>query len=91
VTSWSGGYQLQLTVADTGTAPLSGWTAGFAFAGTGESITSSWNAAVTQSGQQVTAVSESYNAAVSPGGSTTFGMTVNGASPSLSGLTCTPT
>jgi hypothetical protein len=46
---------------------------------------------VTQSGAQVTAASESYNAAVSPGGSTTFGMTVNGPSTSLSGLTCTPT
>jgi Cellulose binding domain len=91
VTSWSGGYQLQLTVADTGTTPLSGWSAGFTFAGTAESITSSWNAAVTQSGPQVTAVSESYNAAVSPGGSTTFGMTVNGPSTALSGLTCTPT
>jgi cellulase/cellobiase CelA1 len=90
VTSWSGGYQLQFTVADTGATPLSGWTARFAFAGTAESISSSWNAAVTQSGTQVTAVNESYNAEVSPGGSTTFGMTVNGPSSSLSGLTCKP-
>ena len=91
VTSWSGGYQLQLTVANNGTTPLSGWTAGFTFADTAESISSSWNAAVTQSGTQVTAVNESYNAAVSPGGSTTFGMTVNGLSSTLAGLTCTPT
>ncbi len=91
VTSWSGGYQLQLTVADNGTTPLSGWTAGFMFADTAESISSSWNAAVTQSGRQVTAVNESYNAAVSPGGSATFGMTVNGLSSTLAGLTCTPT
>jgi cellulase/cellobiase CelA1 len=91
VTSWSGGYQLQLTVANNGTTPLSGWTAGFTFADTAESISSSWNAALTQSGTQVTAVNESYNAAVSPGGSTTFGMTVNGLSSTLAGLTCTPT
>ena len=91
VTSWSGGYQLQLTVANNGTTPLSGWTAGFTFADTAESISSSWNAAVTQSGTQVTAVNESYNAAISPGGSTTFGMTVNGLSSTLAGLTCTPT
>ena len=91
VSSWSGGYQLQLTVADTGTTPLSGWTTGFTFAGPAESISSSWNAVITQSGTQVTAVDESYNAAVSPGGSTTFGMTVNGSSSSLAGLTCTPT
>ena len=90
VTSWSGGYQLQLTVADTGTTPLTGWTAGFTFADAAESISNSWNAAVTQSGTRVTAVNESYNGALSPGGSTTFGMTVNGPSSTLSALTCTP-
>jgi hypothetical protein len=88
VSSWSGGYQLQLTVADTGTTPLSGWTAGFAFGDTSEVISGSWNAAVTQSGKQVTAANESYNGAVSPGGSTAFGMTVNGSNSTLSGLTC---
>jgi Cellulose binding domain len=91
VSSWPGGYQLQLTVADTGTTPLSGWSAGFAFADTSEAISNSWNAAVTQSGTRVTAVNESYNGAVSPGGSTAFGMTVNGSTSTLSGLTCVPT
>jgi hypothetical protein len=90
VSSWTGGYQLQLTVTDTGTTALPGWTAGFAFADTSEAISDSWNAAVTQSGTQVTAVNESYNGAVSPGGSTTFGMTVNGSNSALSGLTCAP-
>jgi hypothetical protein len=90
-TSWSGGYQLQLTVTDTGTAPLTGWTAGFAFADTAETITNSWNATVTQSGQQVSAVNASYNGSVAAGGSTTFGMTVNGSNSSLSGLTCSAT
>lgn len=86
--SWSGGYQLQLTVTNTGTAPLTGWTAGFAFADTAETITNSWNATVTQSGRQVSAVNASYNGSVAAGGSTTFGMVVNGSNSSLSGLTC---
>jgi len=91
--SWPGGYQLQLTVSNQGTVnsttgTSSNWTAGFSFADTAESVTSSWNAAVSQSGQQVTASSESYNGAIPAGGSTTWGMVVTGSSPALSGLTC---
>jgi hypothetical protein len=90
-TSWSGGYQLQLTITNTGTSALTGWTGGFAFADTSESVTSFWNAALTQTGTQVTASNESYNGTLSPGGSTTFGMTVDGANSALSALTCAPT
>jgi Cellulose binding domain len=86
--SWPGGYQLQLTVSNQGTGPGSGWTAGFTFADSAESVTSSWNATVSQSGQQVTASSESYNGAVPAGGSTSWGMVVTGSNPVLSRLTC---
>jgi hypothetical protein len=88
--SWPGGYQLQLTVTDTGTTALAGWTARFAFADAAESVSNSWNAAVTQSGTQVTAANASYNGSVSPGGSAAFGMVVSGSSSSLSALACTP-
>ncbi|HZR48298.1 MAG TPA: cellulose binding domain-containing protein [Streptosporangiaceae bacterium] len=88
--SWSGGYQLQLTVKDTGTAALTGWSAAFMFGDTAESVTNSWNATVTQSGKQVTAVNASYNGALAAGASTTFGMVVNGSNSTLSNLTCAP-
>lgn len=88
VTSWSGGYQVQLTVTNTGTAPVTGWQTGFSFADAAESITSSWNAAITRSGTAVTASNESYNGAISAGGSTTWGMVVSGSNSALSGLTC---
>ncbi len=88
--SWSGGYQLQLTVTNNGTTPLTGWTAGFMFGDTAESIASSWNATVTQSGRQVSAVNASYDGSVAAGGSTTFGTVVNGSNKTLSGLTCSP-
>ena len=88
--SWPGGYQLQLTVTDSGSAPLTGWAAGFMFADSAESIASSWNATVTQAGQQVTAVNSSYDGSVAAGGSTSFGIVVNGPSQALSGLTCSP-
>jgi Cellulose binding domain len=89
-TSWPGGYQLQLTVTNTGSTALAGWTAGFGFADAAESVSNSWNATVTQSGTRVTAVNASHNGSVSPGGSATFGMVVSGASSSLSALACTP-
>jgi Cellulose binding domain len=88
--SWPGGYQLQLTVTNTGSTALAGWTAGFGFADAAESVSNSWNATVTQSGTRVTAVNASYNGSVSPGGSATFGMVVSGSSSSLSALACTP-
>ena len=89
--SWSGGYQLQLTVTNNGTTPITGWTTGFMFADTAEAISNSWNATVKQSGTQVTASNASYNGSIAAGGSTTYGMTVNGSNSSLSALTCTAT
>jgi Cellulose binding domain len=86
--SWSGGYQLQLTVTNTGSAPTTGWTTGFAFADTTETIASSWNATVTQTGTKVSAVNASYDGSIAAGGSTTFGMVVNGSNSALSALTC---
>ena len=85
--SWPGGYQAQFTVTNTGTSTLSGWTASLAFPGT-QTIRSSWNATVTQTGQQVTATSLAYNGNIAAGGSTTWGMIVDGANDPLSTLTC---
>jgi Cellulose binding domain len=89
--SWSGGYQLQLTVSNTGTAPISGWTASFMFGDTAESIASSWNATVSQTGSQVSAANASFDGSIAAGSQTTFGMVVNGANSSLSALSCTGT
>lgn len=89
--SWSGGYQLQLTVTNNGTAPTTTWTAGFMFGDSAETIASSWNATVKLTGTQVTAVNANYNGSIPANGSTTFGMVVNGSNSSLSALTCSST
>jgi Cellulose binding domain len=86
--SWPAGFQLQLTVTNTGSSPIAGWTAGFSFADAAETISNSWNATITQAGQHVTALNASYNGSVPAGGSVTFGMVVNGANSSISGLSC---
>lgn len=89
--SWPGGSQLQLTVTNSGTTLLTGWTAGFTLADTSETIASSWDATVTQNGQQVSAVNASFDGSVAAGASTTFGVVVTGSNSStLSGLTCAP-
>ena len=89
VSSWQGGYQLQLTVTNGSSTASTSWSAAFSFADTSETISQAWNATTTQSGEKVTAASASYNGAIPAGGSTTWGMTVNGSNPALSALSCT--
>ena len=88
VNSWPGGYQLQLTVANNGTAPATDWTAGFSFGGPADTIANSWGATVSQSGATVSATNVSYDGAIAAGGSVTWGMIVNGGNQALSGLSC---
>src|SRR4051794_10776041 len=76
--SWQGGYQANVTVKNNGTTASTAWTSGFTFPGT-QTIANSWNAVVQQSGAQVSATSASFNGTIPPGGSTSWGMTVNGA------------
>jgi hypothetical protein len=90
VGSWAGGYQVQFTVTNRGTAAITGWKAGFSFADSAESIANSWNAAIVKSGTAVTAANVAYNGALGAGGSTTWGMVASGSNSALSGLTCSP-
>ncbi|SFW64992.1 cellulose binding domain-containing protein [Amycolatopsis australiensis] len=86
--SWNGGHQLDVTVRNTGSVPLTGWATSFSFAGS-QRVSSSWNAVVTQSGQQVRAANQSYNGTLAPGATTTWGAVVTGDAQPLTGLTCT--
>jgi poly(hydroxyalkanoate) depolymerase family esterase len=69
---WAGGFVASLTIADTGTTPVSGWTLRFTFPGD-QKITSAWNGTVSQSGESVTATNASYDGSLSPGGSVSLG------------------
>jgi len=70
--NWQGGFTANVTIANTGSSAISGWTLAFTFPGD-QKITSAWNAAVTQTGASVTAANLSYNASIPPGGSQSFG------------------
>jgi acetylxylan esterase len=92
---WAGGFVANVTINDTGTAAINGWTLKFAFPGD-QKVTSAWSATVTQSGTSVTATNASYDGSISPGGNVSFGFqgtwTSNDTAPtsfSLNGTTCT--
>jgi hypothetical protein len=86
-----------ITIQNTGTTALTSWKLAWTFAN-GQTITSLWNGAETQSGANVTVTNESYNGAIAAGGSLSglgFNGTWNGvtnAAPtamSLNGTACT--
>lgn len=70
--TWNNGFTANVTIANTGTTPVNGWTVTWTWPGN-QQVTNAWNATVTQSGAQVTARNVSYNPAIPTGGSTSFG------------------
>ncbi|MFF9817488.1 cellulose binding domain-containing protein [Streptomyces sp. NPDC014006] len=69
---WTGGFTADVTVANTGSAPVDGWNLAFALP-SGQRITNAWNAAVSPASGAVTASSLTHNAHLAPGGTQTFG------------------
>jgi Glycosyl hydrolase family 62/Cellulose binding domain len=91
---WQGGFGASVAITNLGDA-LSSWTLTWSF-GAGQSVTSSWNTDLSQSGSNVTAKNVSYNASIPTNGSTSFGFngSWNGSNPvptnfSLNGVACT--
>jgi cellulase/cellobiase CelA1 len=91
---WSGGFVANVTIGNTGASAVNGWQLAFTFPGD-QRITNAWNAAVSQSGSNVTATNLSYDATISPGGNVSFGFqgtwASNDAAPSgfsLNGTAC---
>ncbi|WP_320775809.1 cellulase family glycosylhydrolase [Streptomyces sp. CRN 30] len=74
VGEWPGGFQGEITVRNTGTAAVNGWTLGFAFP-SGQTITNMWGGTPTQSGSSVSVAAASYTAAIPVNGSVTVGFT----------------
>jgi endoglucanase len=92
---WSTGFTASVTVTNTGTQALNGWSLGFAMPA-GQLVTQGWSATVTQTGAQVTATNASWNGALAPGASASFGFngTHTGSNPrptvfTLNGAACT--
>ncbi|MFJ7043144.1 cellulose binding domain-containing protein [Streptomyces sp. NPDC101112] len=71
---WSGGFQADVQLANTGTSAWSGWNLGWSFPN-GQSVTQLWNGAHTQSGAAVSVKNIAWNANVAAGSSVSFGFT----------------
>lgn len=89
VSSWSSGWQANVDVT-AGDAAISGWTLQWTWPG-GQTISSSWNAAVSGSGASVTAEDVGWNGSVAAGQtrSSSWGFIGTGA-PATPAVTCTP-
>jgi endo-1,4-beta-xylanase len=76
ISPWNTGLTDNITIANTGTTPVNGWSLRFALA-SGQTITSGWNATYSPTSGQVTATNVGYNASIPAGGSTTIGFQAN--------------
>jgi mannan endo-1,4-beta-mannosidase len=72
---WGGGFQGAVTVK-AGGAAISSWTVTWTWP-SGQRFTNTWNAAITGSGDAVTAKNLSYNGSLPAGGSTSWGFTAS--------------
>ncbi|ACU72507.1 cellulose-binding family II [Catenulispora acidiphila DSM 44928] len=86
---WNSGFTANVTVTNSGTAPINGWKVNWTWGG-GQQITSLWNGTLSSSGSAVTVTNMGYNGSVAPGANTSFGF--QGAYSGTNGtptLTCT--
>ncbi|MFC7549411.1 glycoside hydrolase family 9 protein [Plantactinospora sp. GCM10030261] len=93
---WSSGFTASVTITNTGTATLTGWTLAFTFPDAGQRAGQGWSATISQTGAAVTATNLSYNGTLAPGASTSFGFngTHTGGNPkptafTVNGAACT--
>ena len=92
---WSGGFVANVNVTNLGSA-VSSWTLTFAFPDANQKVSSGWSATWSQSAQQVTAASMSWNGSLGTNASAAIGFqgTDGSSNPvptsfSLNGTTCT--
>ncbi|WFE64706.1 glycoside hydrolase family 9 protein [Micromonospora sp. WMMD714] len=93
---WTSGFTASISITNTGTTALTGWSLAFTFPTSGQKVGQGWSATFAQTGTAVTATSMSYNGALAPGASTSIGFngTHTGSNPkptsfTLNGAACT--
>lgn len=76
VNAWNTGLTTSITITNTGTAAVNGWSLAFTLAA-GQTIVSGWSASYTPTSGTVTATNAGYNGTLPPGGSATIGYQAN--------------
>jgi len=93
VNSWQGGFQAGISIADTGTTAINGWTLTWTFSGN-QQITQLWGGNVTSQGENITVTNLSWDASIPVGGTmSSVGFIANGAATTptafvLNGVAC---
>ena len=72
VSSWNTGLTSSITITNTGSGPVSGWSLAFTLPA-GQTITSGWNASFSPASGAVTARNAGNNQAIAPGASVGIG------------------
>ncbi|WP_442875081.1 cellulase family glycosylhydrolase [Actinoplanes sp. NBC_00393] len=85
LTSWSGGFQAEVTVKNTGTTASTGWTVKWTYP-SGTTVGSVWNGV--SGTPAVTVRNAAHNGALAAGASTTFGLIGSGAAGTPADITC---
>ncbi len=86
ISAWSGGFQGEVTITNTGTAAGRSWTAAWTNPA-GTTVTSLWSGVLSTSGAAVTVRNADHNGALAVGASTTFGFVGAGPAPTPA-ITC---
>jgi endoglucanase len=94
VNDWGSGFTGTVTIANTGTTALNGWTLRFGLPGN-QQVGQGWSATWAQTGANVTATNASFNGTIAPGANTQIGFngTYSGSNPrptafTLNNTTC---
>ncbi|MFH9005908.1 cellulase family glycosylhydrolase [Streptomyces afghaniensis] len=74
--SWPGGFQGEITLRNTGTSAINGWTLRWTFPDS-QRITNLWGGTATQSGSEVSVAAAPYIATIPAAGSVTLGFTAS--------------
>jgi cellulase/cellobiase CelA1 len=92
---WQGGFQADVTITNTATTGIDGWSLTWTFAG-GQQLSQAWNATYSAVGATVTAGNVAWNATIPAGGTAGFGFIASGTGSNavpagfrLGGVACT--
>ncbi|PRX61217.1 chitin-binding protein [Nonomuraea fuscirosea] len=89
-TGWAGHFQGEVTVKNTGTSALNGWTVKWTYSGGQGFEGQPWNGVLSAQAPNVAVKNATHNAQLAPNASTTFGFNATGSVPSPApSLTCT--
>lgn len=80
VSSWSTGYFGEVTVTNNFAIPITGWEVAFSLPA-GETVSSAWTAREAQDTPYYIFINESWNGALAPGDTATFGFIATGTGP----------